>query len=113
MLSCCYQLVSVSHMLRGAVICVVDPKQSRLGTGRVASHCLVSLALGITIDKFVSLSEHGFVAALFFSFVCILFSNILSVYYSMWTSYVNVTILQEYSRNGQACASSQSHIKKK
>ena len=40
----------------------------------------------------------------FFNFVCTLLSNILSVYYCMWTSYVNVTILQ---RNDHAYACSQ------
>ena len=35
-----------------------------------------------------------------------LLSNILSVYYCMWTIYVNITILRKYSGNGRACASS-------
>jgi len=36
---------------------------------------------------------------LFFSFVCIVLLNILSVYYSTLTSYMNLTILQEYGGN--------------
>ena len=42
----------------------------------------------------------------FFSFVCILLSNILSAFYCTWTIYINVTILWEYSGNSCACASS-------
>ena len=47
-----------------------------------------------------------FCCSSFFSFVRILLSNILSVYYCTWTIFVNVTILRKYSGNGRACASS-------
>ena len=39
-----------------------------------------------------------------FSLVHMPLSNTLSVHYSTWTSYVNVTILQKYSGNECACA---------
>ena len=42
--------------------------------------------------KFISLGEHCFCGWYFFSFVRILLSDILSRYYSLWTSYMNVTI---------------------
>ena len=44
---------------------------------------------------------------LFFSYVHILLSNILSVYSSTWESNINLTILQNYNSGiGRACASS-------
>ena len=53
------------------------------------------------VNLFVS--EHCVVIALYFSFVHRLLSNILSVHYSTWTSYVNMTLLQKYSGNGDTC----------
>lgn len=53
------------------------------------------------VNLFVS--EHCVVIALYFSFVHRLLSNILPVHYSTWTSYVNMTLLQKYSGNGDTC----------
>ena len=81
MLSWGYQLVLVAtRKLRGAVICVLC-KQSELGIGQgsYAVVLLVSPLVLLTIGKFISLNEHCFVTALFFSFVHILLLNIYSV----------------------------------
>ena len=65
---------------------------------------LVSPLVSLTIAKFIGLSVHcSVVAHKFFSFIRILLSNILSVYYCTWIIYV---ILRKYSGNGRACASS-------
>lgn len=53
------------------------------------------------VNLFVS--EHCVVIALYFSFAHRLLSNILSVHYSTWTSYVNMTLSQKYSGNGDTC----------
>ena len=42
------------------------------------------------IAKFNGMSVHCFVVSSSFSFVCILLLKILSVYYSMWTSYMSI-----------------------
>ena len=57
MLSCGYQLVSI--ILWGTVICVVDHKQSELGTGcgSYAVVLLVSLLVSLMIAKFIGLRE--------------------------------------------------------
>ena len=108
MLSCWFWQVS---RLRDALICILDHKQSELGIG-LSSYAVVLLVLplvSLMTAKFTSLSECCFIIiiAYFFSFVHILLSNILSVYYSTWTSHKNITILRKYSGNGCACASSQ------
>ena len=99
----------VSQLATKVLFCVLDRKQSELGRGEVASYAiilLVSLLGSLTIAKFNDLSVHCFVVALFFfSFVHILLSKILFVYYCTWTIYVNVTILRKYSGNGHVCAS--------
>ena len=78
-----------------------------LGTGRgQLCRYLVSLAVGVTYDcQFLRLECTLFCCSSFFSFVCILLSNILSVYFCTWTIYVNITILRKYSENGRASAS--------
>ena len=85
---------------------MLDRKQSELGAGwgSYAVIFLVSSLGSLTITKFNGLTVHC--CSSFFSFVRILPSNILSVYYCTWTIYVNVTILRKYSGNGRACASS-------
>ena len=50
-------------MLRGAVICVLDRKQSKLGTGW--DSCAVISLGSLTIAKFNGVSMHCFVVALF------------------------------------------------
>ena len=57
------------------------------------------------IAKFNGMSVHCFVVNSSFSFVGILLLKILSVYYSMWTSHMN--IVQKYNENGRTCAGSQ------
>ena len=54
-------------MLRGAVICMLDCKQSELGTGRgsYAVILLVSPLVSLTIAKFIGLSEHCYIIAQF------------------------------------------------
>ena len=98
--SCGYQVVLVSQYTMNVVIYVPCHKQSELGTGR-GSYILVIVSplVSVMIAKLTSLSEHCFVIALYFSCIRILLLNIFSVYYSTWTSYVNVTILQKYSGN--------------
>ena len=81
-----YFCIFCSLFIPHAVICVLDRKLIELGTGR-GSYASLSIA------KFIDLSERCFVVG-FFSFVCILVSNILLVYYSMGTTYVNIRILQ-------------------
>ena len=55
-------------MLKGAVICVLDCKLMKLGTGQ-GSHTVVLVILpfpvSLTIAKFLGLSEQWFVAAFF------------------------------------------------
>ena len=87
---------------------MLDRKQSELGAGwgSYAVILLVSSLGSLTIAKFNGLNVHCFVVAHFSDFVRILLSDILSIYYCMWTIYVNVTILRKYSGNGHACASS-------
>ena len=55
-------------MLKGAVICVLDCKLIKLGTGQ-GSHTVVLVILpfpvSLTIAKFLGLSEQWFVAAFF------------------------------------------------
>ena len=78
------------------------------GGGSYAVILLVSPLGSLTIANFYGLSVHccsSFFRA-FFSFVRILLSNILSLYYCTWIIYVNTTILRKYSGNGRACASS-------
>ena len=107
MLSCSYmyQPVSVSQYATRYCHLRADHKQSELGIG-LGGYAIVLLVLPLvsfTIAKFIGVSECCFVISLYFSFVRILLSNILSIYCSMWTSYVNITILQKYSRNGHTC----------
>ena len=82
----------VSQYTTNVVICVLHCKQSELGTGQgsYALVVLVSPLVSVMIAKLTSLSEHCFVIVLYFSCIRILLLNILSVYYSTWTSYVNV-----------------------
>ena len=81
-------------MLQSAVICVLDRKQSESGT-EGGDYTLVLLVSPLVSHT----SERCLVVALFFYFVCKVLLNIFSVYYSIWTSYMNVAILQKYSRN--------------
>ena len=71
------------------MISMLDCKQSELGTGRG------NYAIFLLVSPFASLMIAKF------SFVHILL-NILSVYPSTWTSYINVTILQSYRGIGHA-----------
>jgi len=87
---------------------MLDSEQSK-GTG-LGSYVVVLLVLPLVsfmIAKFTGMSEHCFVIAIQFSFMHILLSNILSVYYSTLASYVNITILRKYSGNRCACTSNQ------
>ena len=95
-------MVLVSQYATNVVIYVLCHKQSELGTGRgsYALAILVSPLVSVMIAKLTNLSDHCFVIALYFSCMRILLLNMFSVYYSTWTSYVNVTILRKYSGNG-------------
>ena len=80
--------------------CLTVNKTSWVQGGVATFSCYIaSLLVSLTIAKFISLSECCIVVALY-SNIC------MSVYYSTWTRYVNVTILRNYSGNGRACASS-------
>lgn len=66
----------------------------------------MSQLVSLMSAKFTAVSERSVVIALYFSFVHRLLSNILSVHYSTWTSYVNITLSQKYSGNGGTCKQS-------
>ena len=75
------KLVLVSLYAKSAFICVLDGKQSELGTRRDNYAVHISLTVGITYNcQIMGPSERCFVG-LFSSFVRILLSN-LTVYYS-------------------------------
>ena len=82
-----------------AVICTLDCKQSDLGTGRGSYTVVlvVSPLVSLMIANFIGLSE-CLLWQLFFRLrtVRILLLNILSGYYSMWSSYVHITISRKY-----------------
>ena len=105
MLSCGYQLVSLSQYATRCCHLIVN-KASWVQGG-------VAMPLSCQSRRWGHLHLPNLTVCIvllqlfFFSFVHILLSNILSVYYCTRTSYVNVTILQKYSRNGCTCASSQ------
>ena len=80
--------------LRGAVICVLDRKQSELGTGQgsYAVILLVSPLVSLTIAKFNGVSEHCFVVAQLcayttFEYLVRILLNII---------YINITNLQKW-----------------
>ena len=89
MLSCGYQLVSIGQY---AVKCCclrawVYSVNWVQGWGSYAVVLLVSPMVSLMIAKFITLSERWFVVDLFLSFLLILLSTVLSIYYgqAMWT----------------------------
>ena len=76
-------------MLRVAVICVFDRKQSELGTGQcIYTVILLVSPLGSLMNaKFISLSEHCFVVSQLYMYttfgylVCIFMDNTVHIYY--------------------------------
>ena len=78
--------------LRGAVICMLDRKQSKLdiGQGSYAVILLVWPFGSLTIAKFNGVSLHCFVVAVYSA----LYVYYFRIYYHTWTIYINITILQ-------------------
>ena len=90
--------------------CVLDHKQSEFGSGW-GSYVVILLVLplgALAIVKFNGVSVHFCSSS--YSFARTLLLNILSVYYCTWTIDINVTILQKYSGNDRACASSRYRV---
>ena len=69
MLSCGYQLSFGKSLHYEAVLCTLDHKQSELDTGHgsYAIVLVVAPLVSLTIAKFISLSEHCFVAAIVYT----------------------------------------------
>ena len=80
--------------------CSIVNKASWVQGGVATFSCYIASPLvSLTIAKFIGLSEYCIVVALY--------SNIyMSVYYSTWTRYISIIILQNCSGNGHACTSS-------
>ena len=102
--SALFSMVNTLH----AVICVLDCKQSELGTGwdSYTVILLVSPLGSLTIAKFNGVSVCCSVVALFSALYVYYFRISCPYIICMWTIYINITILRKYSGNGHACASS-------
>ena len=75
MLSCGYQFSFGKSLRYEAVLCMLDHKQSEIGTGQgsYAIVLVVAPLVSLAIAKFISLSEHCFVAAIVYTTLKILF----------------------------------------
>ena len=102
-LSCIQRRKSILWLHGDVMSFVLDHKQSELVTrwGSYAVRCIVS-----RYDSQIYHSECCFVVALSSALYAYYFEYLAHILFT-WTSYVNDTILQTYSRNGHTCISSQ------
>ena len=90
-----------------SIVCLTVNKANQVqGGGSYAIICQYCRQDHLRLPNFNDVSVL-FCCSSFFSFVCVLLSNILSIYYCTWTMYINITILQKYSRSKHTCASGQ------